>query len=471
VRVAHGADIAVKAQPAAVPYESWTGFYVGGNLGYAWGRADPYASYVADPAGNTVPAALASLNSPGAIGGAQLGYNARWGRFVYGGEIDFSWMKARKDGFVDPFWTTEPMSNNLALSSSYDWLATARLRAGVAVTPAFLAYVTGGLAMTRVTDLAAFSFPTIPSTSIWTETRTQFGAVVGGGIEYALSPNWSVKAEYLHAWFNDILPQWTTPGTVAGSPVAFEHSMSVVRGGLNYRLDPGPRSAYAAHGVLPPAPMSWSGFYAGLNAGYVRTQSNTFATADNQCPALLCLTMSLPKLSSRGFIGGGQLGHNWQAGAFVVGGEVDFSGLSGKAEATAMPLFVGAPDTGTFASRYDWLATARLRAGVSVTPDWLVYATGGLAVAHVEDAVLRANITIPNFPREILYARTDTLYGAVIGGGLEYAFSRNWSVRAEYLHAQFNKSAPQQTTIGAPPPYGFDHRLDMVRLGVNYRID
>jgi outer membrane immunogenic protein len=147
-----------------------------------------------------------------------------------------------------------------------------------------------------------------------------------------------------------------------------------------------------------PAPLpTWTGFYAGLNAGYAWGNSDPAQLRTvTGAPFFMVggTTGAPPSLDPRGFIGGGQFGYNWQAGRFVFGGEIDFSGLDTKADATISPFFVGkGPNTFTWSSRYDWLFTARLRAGFLIAPSWLVYATGGLAVTHVHDSEIgRAHV-------------------------------------------------------------------------------
>ncbi len=182
----------------------------------------------------------------------------------------------------------------------------------------------------------------------------------------------------------------------------------------------------------------------------------------------------MPGLRPTGFIGGGQLGYNWNAGGWVLGGEVDISGLSAKSDVTVISLFTGDPliigtgNQGTFSSQYDWLATARLRAGFLVASDWLLYATGGLAVAGVKDSATYSSTVTP----ERTSSQRTTLYGATFGGGVEYTLSRMWSVKLEYLHVMLNRTAPQiDLAISASPAYEFKHDLDIARVGVNYKFD
>ncbi len=148
-----------------------------------------------------------------------------------------------------------------------------------------------------------------------------------------------------------------------------------------------PVKAPAMPAVLP----SWTGFYIGLNAGYAWGKSDPTLTGNpNASPLSLGAPLSpTPHLRPSGFIGGGQVGYNWQSGQWLFGAEIDFSGLNAKDDASASPFFQfkGPSRTISWSSRYDWLFTARLRGGYLIAPNWLVYITGGLAVTHVKDSV------------------------------------------------------------------------------------
>ena len=98
-----------------------------------------------------------------------------------------------------------------------------------------------------------------------------------------------------------------------------------------------------------------------------------------------CNDRSRSEPDPAGVHGGVQVGYYWQTGQWVFGGEVDFSGLNAKADASVSPFFTNKANVTTWSSRYDWLFTARVRGGFTVAPNWLLYATGGLAVTHVND--------------------------------------------------------------------------------------
>jgi outer membrane immunogenic protein len=139
----------------------------------------------------------------------------------------------------------------------------------------------------------------------------------------------------------------------------------------------------------PPAPIvaapifTWTGFYAGVNAGWGWRDSNKQAVVlGGAVPG----TLFFPDNGDGGFTGGGQIGYNWQFGSFVIGAETDIQWLdAGGSEAVAFVPFgtTGAFVPGQFRNDLsDWWGSARLRAGVAFDRV-LVYATGGLA--YTED--------------------------------------------------------------------------------------
>ncbi len=147
------------APPAAV--YNWGGFYAGGNVGYAWGKA---TSTSTDPSG--------------IAGGLQAGYNWQSGQFVLGGETDIQ-ASAADDTFA-------------AWKFSNPWFGTLRARAGAAFNN-FLVYGTFGLAYGDLDgELAGVS-----------ESKTEIGWTGGAGVEWGFAPNWSAKAEYLYMALGD----------------------------------------------------------------------------------------------------------------------------------------------------------------------------------------------------------------------------------------------------------------------------
>lgn len=199
-----------KAPPAVAPF-SWTGFYVGATAGAGWTQADPSLSAVNGPAPLYFPADIPGLNalgSPGlsatnAIVGAKAGYNQQWGAFVGGIEGDISWFHFDKTVATagNPFLTFGAGTAAFSTNVSTNWLATIRPRIGYAVDKALL-YATGGVAIGDVRYSNTYvGFSPLGSGFEFeaaTASQTRVGWTAGAGIDYAITPNWIVSAEYLH---------------------------------------------------------------------------------------------------------------------------------------------------------------------------------------------------------------------------------------------------------------------------------
>jgi len=174
-----------KAPSVALVY-NWTGFYIGGNVGYGWADLEPGTISFFDPA---FVASIPGINYElkGVIGGGQVGYNQQFGNIVLGIEGDFSGTGI-KGSVTDPV-------NAYTATSKISWLATVRGRIGMAFDRT-LVYATGGLAAARVKTTLDDLYPAGVVTT--TSTANYVGWTIGGGIEFALWQNWTAKAEYLY---------------------------------------------------------------------------------------------------------------------------------------------------------------------------------------------------------------------------------------------------------------------------------
>ena len=173
-----------KAPPPVVLY-NWTGFYIGGNVGYGWGEADPGLVSYYDP--NLVGSAPGPKVKPsGVIGGGQIGFNVQSGSLVFGLEADFMG-SGMKDSFTDTV-------NLFTTTTSIRWLTTGRARVGLAADRA-LFYVTGGVAAGNVKSTLADTYNGGAVVLTNTSSATYVGWTAGGGIEYAVLPYWTVRGE------------------------------------------------------------------------------------------------------------------------------------------------------------------------------------------------------------------------------------------------------------------------------------
>jgi outer membrane immunogenic protein len=239
------ADMPVKA-PYAVGAYNWTGFYAGVNAGYGWGNTNTDISFL--PSAVAFGEAPFTINSSpsGFIGGIQAGYNYQFGKWVLGIEADISGASITGSGGNNallrfPSGAINPGAFS-TVSQKMDWFGTVRPRLGVTPIDRVLVYATGGLAYGHVSYSTLTQFPATPPIQYQgTDSTTRVGWTVGGGLEWALMGNWSVKAEYLYYNLGTdtiIAPSQFPALTALGFVVqnTFETKGSIARAGLNYKF-------------------------------------------------------------------------------------------------------------------------------------------------------------------------------------------------------------------------------------------
>jgi outer membrane immunogenic protein len=293
------ADLPVKARPIpVVMVYNWTGFYVGGNAGYSWGRASTDQVDASSTTtttrlfrGTTPPAneitGLSPFNAPtgtfpqvvtttaadatssrtnvnGFVGGLQAGYNWQIDRsWLFGLEADFQGSSER--GSVSVCSTANCLAGTAIGTGDYRlrWFGTVRGRVGVLPTERLLLYVTGGLAYGRFDQSLATGL--VGTTLLGDSTSTtRAGWTFGGGAEGAIDNHWTWKVEYLYMDLGSFasnfgggssvgapvvtttsfgtsgpVTQATAITTVTGS-ASTRFSDNIVRVGLNYRFGPDP---------------------------------------------------------------------------------------------------------------------------------------------------------------------------------------------------------------------------------------
>jgi outer membrane immunogenic protein len=226
----------------------------------------------------------------------------------------------------------------------------------------------------------------------------------------------------------------------------------------------------AAAGPITPT-QGWSGWYAGLNAGADWGTENVAWTAAPSLGGFNPLGATDVNISSPGaaralgFTGGGQAGYNFQFQSVVVGGEVDleYAGLN----AGRSFLSTNFLNPYTQSMQTNWLNMWRGRIGV-VTGPWLVYATGGLALAPVNftDNFLGLHGVGP-----INSSSTSFRAGLAAGAGAEYAIMRGWSVKLEYLHVDLGTETDAAASAIFPTAIiTHTHSVteNIARVGFNY---
>jgi outer membrane immunogenic protein len=246
VQVSTAADMPRKAIPAAAPAPySWTGWYIGGNVGWANTSADYTSAMATSPTTAFTAASLAFINALGTgsssgdgfTGGVQLGYNWQMGSWVFGIEGDFNALTG--DSTLARAGVT-PGGTAVTLSHNFDpnWLATVRGRIGYA-WDRHLIYFTGGVAILDADFATTFTTPALGGATVLRGDDTKVGWTIGGGWEWAWTGRWSTKVEYLYADFETFNNAGTviTPGGFA-NPMANTADVDIhlVRVGLNYRF-------------------------------------------------------------------------------------------------------------------------------------------------------------------------------------------------------------------------------------------
>jgi outer membrane immunogenic protein len=191
---------------------------------------------------------------------------------------------------------------------------------------------------------------------------------------------------------------------------------------------------------------SWAGWYIGAHAGAAWQQTSANILFENEFP-------SGNTFSNTGFIGGGQIGYNWQHGNFVFGLEGDISGLSGKNS-----LLSGGSNTYGFSSEIRWLSTVRGRFGLAVG-DTMAYATAGVAFGGVRNTV---------FDGDGGYSNSKTKVGWAVGAGVEHMLSRNWTIGLEGLFVDLGRSSV--TGCSDCKTTRFNNQAVIGRLKLNYKF-
>jgi outer membrane immunogenic protein len=233
--------------PPPVPAFNWTGFYIGGNLGYGWSHRDFTNTLTGTLGGIQRSVSNAgSDNGQGWLGGGQIGFNYQFlGNWVAGIEADIDAahiISSTSDCFTG-FGTAVCGTRDTDIKD----FGTVRGRLGYAFNNVLL-YGTGGWAWGQGANTIQFTClgPGCPGTSALPPTTPAPGSVdinpngwaAGGGVEWAFLPNWTLRAEYLHLQFDGVTEDRSKSGSIPGvfvtSHVSSNTGIDVVRVGVNY---------------------------------------------------------------------------------------------------------------------------------------------------------------------------------------------------------------------------------------------
>jgi len=208
--------------------------------------------------------------------------------------------------------------------------------------------------------------------------------------------------------------------------------------------------------LAAPPVAPWTGCYIGVNVGGV------WAREKYTDPLALPPEDALGSHTASGFTGGGQLGCDWQSGAWVFGVQGMFDGADLKGD----HLF----DGDVFHTRIPWWASGTVRIGYLVDPAVLLYVKGGVVFKRQEETIIDAGI--------VEAAAEKTRTGFLIGGGAEWRFWTNWSFFVEGAYLGFDNTnitftafpEPPATVAGPPFPLRIRENAAVFLAGVNYRF-
>jgi len=230
----------------------------------------------------------------------------------------------------------------------------------------------------------------------------------------------------------------------------------------------------------------WTGFYVGANAGHANgssdvTTSTTYSStgyfAGSGVPSIA--SAGTGNVSPSGFAGGVTGGYNWQHGGVVFGFEADFNSLDAddmRSASDSYPCCAGTGFTITEKTKVSNLFTVRGRVGIASSRS-LLYVTAGWAQAKIKvDDLFTDNFATAQESFSDSRTKSDWIYGV----GYEHAIRDNWSVKLEYLHADFGTVAGTSSNLTAFTPtesfptntftHTADLSLNIFRVGVNYRF-
>jgi outer membrane immunogenic protein len=217
---------------------------------------------------------------------------------------------------------------------------------------------------------------------------------------------------------------------------------------------------YKAPPPAPP-PYNWTGFYIGANIGGAWSTGTITDT----------VTGASLSTDSSGFIGGGQVGFNYQISNWVLGVEWDMDGTTLRKTSGAVATAFG---TLQASANTDWISTLTGRVGLAFdrglfVDHSLIYVKGG-------GAWVQNSGTLTDLTTGASASASNTNDGWTVGVGWEWGFAPNWSTKIEYDFVRLDSFSPSNTLLVGPPPgladrFTLSRDIDMVKVGVNYRFN
>jgi outer membrane immunogenic protein len=240
------ADLPMKAPPMPQPVFTWTGLYVGGNVGWGWGEG---VTTELAPGSTRFPtgSVFNTNHSSGLLGGVQAGFNYQTPyNLVVGVEGEYTWtnMKGTDATFSPvPAFTGFLVTNTTRIND----IAALTGRIGYAAGN-WLLYGKGGVALDQTSSSGVNTNPNGTLFDTFSNSADRSGWIVGAGIEWGFAPGWSAKIEYEHfdfgstAYFSNHIS--ATTGAFTTSFISSTEKIDLVKGGINYRFNWGAPATY-----------------------------------------------------------------------------------------------------------------------------------------------------------------------------------------------------------------------------------
>jgi outer membrane immunogenic protein len=457
---ASAADMRVKAPPVPIVTPTWTGFYVGGGLGYGMYNLD--TQWFAAGLPFTMPLTQ-TMGGRGWLGTVTVGADYQFNDRIVAGvfaDYDFSNIKGTIEN--QGAFSVGNMTQTAA------WAIGARL--GWLVSPDILTYVNAGYTQARFSSadmtLNERTFdPFFGSVVSNISAHTYSGFFVGGGVEAKLDGlgpfgrGWSWRTEYRYANYQSATLTDLCTNAVAcpGSPfvgvpagtvlstVSIHPIVQTVRSELIYKFDWGgpvvrPANSPSLFTKAPPLSPSvrWTGLYLGVGAGYGMFNLDTQWTGVFD-PFTMPLTQTM---GGRGWLGTVTAGADYQFNDRIVAGvfaDYDWANIAGTLE------YQTAFETGTVKETSAWAIGARV--GWLITPQMLAYVNGGYTQARLSETHLTLNragaLFFGSAPQTV---PGHTFGGWFLGTGMETAvdailpFGKGWFWRNEYRYAKYESA-------------------------------
>jgi outer membrane immunogenic protein len=444
---AMAASLPVKAAPPVQQVFDWTGCYVGIHAGGGW-QSSSYAG-----SGGILASGV------GALGGGQAGCNYQWRQFVIGveGEVWTSSLYDRDEGRTSSF-SGFSESRNV-------WDVALSVRSGVALERAFI-YGKLGVVWGRFD----YSSANAGSSDSGSESGSAVypGVLIGVGVEYALTDQWTAKFEYNYIDYGNRSVAFNgldcDPDCVAfRSTDVLKETKQLAKLGLNYKFSgSGAMSAMAAAiPVKAAAPMprvfDWTGCYVGVHAG-AGWQGSSFA--------------SETLLSGVGALGGGQAGCSYQWKQFVIGLEGEFWGSSLYDRSGFSSSSVFGSSSFEANSRNRWDGGISARAGYAFERTFVYGKLGGVWGRFDYDS---RSFSTPSFTQTT--TGSATFAGVLIGVGFEYALTENWTTKFEYNYIDYGHALVDFSRVACNPictVSAFSETQkevkQLAKVGVNYKF-